>query len=61
MFSMCGTKRANHCDERNGILAIVDDKGREKERYQVIYGARITVADGDPVKANMGSAGMGYL
>jgi len=38
---------------RNGILAIVDDKGREKERYPVVYGARITVADGDPVKANM--------
>src|SRR4051812_36576663 len=38
---------------RNGILAIVDDKGREKERYPVVYGARITVADGDPVKANV--------
>ena len=37
---------------RNGILAIVDDKGREKERYPVVYGARITVEDGDPVKAN---------
>ncbi len=37
---------------RNGIMAIVDDKGREKERYPVVYGARITVADGDPVKAN---------
>jgi DNA-directed RNA polymerase subunit beta' len=37
---------------RNGILAIVDDKGREKERYPVVYGARITVADGDPIKAN---------
>ena len=38
---------------RSGIFAIVDDKGREKERYQVVYGAHITVADGDPVKANM--------
>jgi DNA-directed RNA polymerase subunit beta' len=37
---------------RNGMLAIVDDKGREKERYQVVYGARITVEDGAPVKAN---------
>jgi len=37
---------------RSGILAIVDDKGREKERYPVVYGARITVADGDAVKAN---------
>ncbi|MBI3282391.1 MAG: DNA-directed RNA polymerase subunit beta' [Acidobacteria bacterium] len=38
---------------RNGILAIVDDKGREKERYQVVYGAKIFVEDGSPVKANM--------
>ena len=37
---------------RNGILAIVDDKQREKERYPVVYGAHITVAEGDPVKAN---------
>ena len=37
---------------RNGILAIVDDKSREKERYPVVYGARITVAEGDPIKAN---------
>ncbi|BDC51955.1 DNA-directed RNA polymerase subunit beta' [Bryobacterales bacterium F-183] len=37
---------------RNGILAIVDDKGREKERYQVVYGAKVAFADGAPVKAN---------
>ncbi len=37
---------------RNGILAIVDEKGREKERYQVVYGARILVEDGAPVKLN---------
>jgi len=37
---------------RNGIVAIVDDKGREKERYQVVYGAKLRVNDGDPVKKN---------
>ena len=37
---------------RNGILAIVDDKGRERERYPVVYGAKIGVADGDRVEAN---------
>ncbi len=37
---------------RNGIIAVVDDKGREKERYPVVYGARILVEDGAPVKAN---------
>ena len=37
---------------RNGIIAVVDDKSREKERYPVVYGAKILVADGDPVKTN---------
>ena len=37
---------------RNGIMAMVDDKGREKERYPVVYGARVLVEDGAPVKSN---------
>ncbi len=37
---------------RNGILIIVDDKNRERERYPIVYGAKINVADGAPVKAN---------
>ncbi|HVT91232.1 MAG TPA: DNA-directed RNA polymerase subunit beta' [Bryobacteraceae bacterium] len=37
---------------RNGIMAIVDDKGREKERYPVVYGARILFAEGARVKTN---------
>jgi DNA-directed RNA polymerase subunit beta' len=37
---------------RNGILAVVDEKGREKERYQVVYGARILVEDGAKVQSN---------
>jgi DNA-directed RNA polymerase subunit beta' len=37
---------------RNGYLAVLDEKGREKERYQVVYGARILVEDGAPIKAN---------
>ncbi len=37
---------------RNGIIAVVDDKMREKERYPVVYGAKITVDDGAPVSAN---------
>jgi len=35
---------------RNGEVAIVDDNGREKKRYPVIYGARFKVADGDRVE-----------
>ena len=37
---------------RNGILIIVDEKQRERERYPVVYGAKINVQDGAPVKAN---------
>ncbi len=35
---------------RNGILAILDEKGRERERYPVVYGAKILFEDGAPVK-----------
>src|SRR6185436_14528839 len=31
---------------RNGELVIVDDSGRERERYQVIYGAKLLVKEG---------------
>ncbi len=34
---------------RNGIVAVVDEKEREKERYQVVYGAKLCVEDGAPV------------
>jgi len=37
---------------RNGILAIVDEKNREKERYLVVYGAKILVTEGSRVKVN---------
>ena len=37
---------------RNGILAVVDEKNRERERYQVVYGARILYEEGAAVKAN---------
>jgi DNA-directed RNA polymerase subunit beta' len=34
---------------RSGLIALVDEKGREKERYHVVYGARLRVADGEHV------------
>jgi DNA-directed RNA polymerase subunit beta' len=34
---------------RAGSIAIVDDKGREKERYSVVYGARLKVQDSQAV------------
>jgi DNA-directed RNA polymerase subunit beta' len=35
---------------RSGLVAIVDEKGREKERYHVVYGARLKVEENQPVK-----------
>ena len=35
---------------RSGLIAIVDEKGREKERYHVVYGARLRVEENQPVK-----------
>jgi DNA-directed RNA polymerase subunit beta' len=34
---------------RSGLIAIVDEKGREKERYHVVYGARLRVEEGQSV------------
>ena len=34
---------------RQGSIAVVDDKGRERERYAVVYGAKLKVNEGDPV------------
>jgi DNA-directed RNA polymerase beta' subunit len=34
---------------RNGQIAVVDSKGREKEKYSVVYGARLLVKDGEKV------------
>src|SRR4029077_19044910 len=34
---------------RAGSIAIVDEKGREKERYSVVYGARVKVQEGQQV------------
>jgi len=37
---------------RNAKIAIYDDHGREKEKYSVIYGARIKCKDGGRVETN---------
>ena len=36
---------------RSGEIGVIDDYGREKERYKVPYGATITVSDGDKASA----------
>jgi DNA-directed RNA polymerase subunit beta' len=35
---------------RSGLIAVVDEKGREKERHHVVYGARLKVRDGEAVQ-----------
>jgi DNA-directed RNA polymerase subunit beta' len=36
---------------RSGEITVLDDHGRERERYKVPYGAHISVMDGDAVEA----------
>src|ERR1700732_1795946 len=35
---------------RQGSIAVVDEKNRERERYSVVYGAKLKVNDGDQVQ-----------
>jgi DNA-directed RNA polymerase subunit beta' len=35
---------------RNGYLVVQDDKGRDRERYPIVYGARLKVKDGQKVE-----------
>ena len=37
---------------RNGEVSVVDDSGRERERYSVIYGAKVMVREGTRVQPN---------
>ena len=36
---------------RNGYLVVQDDKGRDRERYPIVYGAKLKVKDGEKVKS----------
>ncbi|HOM30104.1 MAG TPA: DNA-directed RNA polymerase subunit beta' [Deltaproteobacteria bacterium] len=36
---------------RNGTVALVDDSGRERETYAIVYGAKVKVQDGEKVEA----------
>jgi DNA-directed RNA polymerase subunit beta' len=35
---------------RNGEIAIIDQNNREREKYPIVYGAKLVVKDGDPVE-----------
>ncbi len=45
------TKKTLVVMNRTGTVVVQDDKGRDRERYPVIYGARLRVSDGETVKA----------
>ena len=36
---------------RSGVISVLDDQGREKERYKLPYGAVVTIKDGDTIEA----------
>ncbi len=46
---------------RNGSIAVIDDKGREKERYAIVYGAKLKVEDGTQVDAGRRPRRVGSL
>ena len=46
---------------RSGSMAIVDERGREKERYQVVYGARLRVREGSAGQAGRSAGRVGSL
>jgi DNA-directed RNA polymerase subunit beta' len=35
---------------RNGEIAVIDANNREREKYSIVYGAKLLVKDGDPVE-----------
>lgn len=35
---------------RNGEIAVIDANNREREKYPIVYGAKVLVKDGDPVE-----------
>ena len=35
---------------RSGSVAVIDDKGRERERYPIVYGAKLLIEDGGAVE-----------
>ncbi len=37
---------------RHGEIAVIDDSGRERERYSLIYGAKLLVKEGQKIPAN---------
>src|SRR5256885_15035645 len=44
---------------RSGEIGVVDDFGRERERYKIPYGAMISVKEGATVAARPGGAARG--
>ncbi len=45
-----GGRKVSIVMTRNGEVAIVDEDGRERERYPLVYGARLYYSDGDAIE-----------
>ena len=46
---------------RNGEIIVTDEQGRERERYGVVYGAKLLVRDGQKVEAEHAARRVGSL
>ena len=44
---------------RSGELSVIDEHGREKERYKIPYGATVSISDEDNVEAGTGCCQLG--
>ncbi|MBT4462812.1 MAG: DNA-directed RNA polymerase subunit beta' [Gammaproteobacteria bacterium] len=53
---VANTKKHNVVVSRSGELGILDDSGREKERYKIPYGSVITINDGEKVEMGQTTA-----
>ena len=45
-----GTNGSNVVMNRTGALIVQDDKGRDREKYPIVYGARLKVSEGQEVE-----------
>ena len=46
---------------RSGSLVVQDDKGRDRERYPIVYGARLKVKDGQHGRAGPDAGRVGSV
>ena len=57
--AVTNTKKETVVVARNAKVAVCDERGRERERYNLVYGSVLLVTDGDEVEPEHGAGAMG--